>query len=1258
MTDLGPENGAELKGLETSLPEAEHTALLLPEDSSVDPGYSLLNVTSSTQLAVINASPSIVSSPTILSTPSASVSSKTPLNSTNRGVLERLKRMEGVWWYPRWANIDWIPHRLLHLASTGRWMRGHGDLTYHTQSIKYAYFREEFLEGFLFIVVRSVHLGIFILIITQFQRAKDFLDVVTILKGGEKSALTIFLYGISKSQAFRNVLFSLLALPWAWGLARGMRGYLSVADVGDTAAYQQAVEDLDTESNEQRKRTMLGHCWHDGIRWVLPLHPLARKLASVSRGLRWDGRMPLLERHMALTILIQLFERSGGYTKLSAGMEVIRCINSLNVETIGDQTIHDLNVWHRKTVIATMEAEGIERTRETWDEAVEKLKEKAAKAPRGDRNRNNLLYYTSLRDNEVEHSNFRFYFDVLKERALNDVLNFATWSSRRWQKASCFRKVPLLVGYLYGRYLQWWLGFAPTRSESLLFWVFKLGKMAYALLFFVTMYHALVDYLHCPNQPGMTFSGPADWYGKFDEDCLLAAISLFNRLPNQPVDTFISELPKFYIPPESKSQFKLDLGNKGLSVETMAQLIHGFKDNGFEITHLDASGNLLGRDADDTLAFAELLKELPTLTTLNLESNFFGKLDNTRPDAMVALANALGELKHLSSLSLAHNLIGMSDNVNATGTIALGTALGKLSNLRHLVLADNMIGFQDSVTTAGTEAIGQGLALCTNLVALDLSRNSLGRRDKNNPRGTIEVANALANLKQLRVLNLAANGIGNRVDEESPGILALFHAIEEMDALEHINIIPNPLTTDTWLVFRQIISEKRIPLPRQLLTSYDDIDQYFLRPNSRTHFNFSGQLSAISDNVNMMRYLMNKLSAYEVVSLDLSENEIGYRDATHPDGTVIIAESLRMFSSSLTELYLGDNWIGHGDDNNTAGTIALGKTLPMLTRLTYLDLSRNEIATHDGLNATGTIALAQGIGQLPNLLTLDLSDNAIGFRDDENPNGTIALGQAIQQLNGSLTVLSLRENYIGIADAQNKAGTQRLAEALGTLTQLRFLDLSDNDFGIGSPETERSTIESIVQLQSLCSLDLSDNYFGTFDPDVPKLLLKIVPHLKKFAFNGMEKTDWGDGFAKIAQDTNLRLQAACEDALCTGKRLSPEPFECKALGPYTLSDTFRRGLLTSQTELFDILTSTLPLGVASWSPVELNYHNLSNHHEYDTNTDAVANSTLLASVQSKHVSSPLNSSTALKSFIPALMMLALTVILIRFTLKWCRRSAS
>jgi hypothetical protein len=139
------------------------------------------------------------------------------------------------------------------------------------------------------------------------------------------------MYAVNENESFRKSLYSFLAVPFVWGTIRGIAGYRSIKrDDPENTSFQTALDNIRAENDAQKNRTSWGRFWTNGMRWLLPLHPLSHDLKVLSRALRWDGRLNNFERHEAQIAIIDLFEKSSGYTKLAAGAEVARTLNSLN----------------------------------------------------------------------------------------------------------------------------------------------------------------------------------------------------------------------------------------------------------------------------------------------------------------------------------------------------------------------------------------------------------------------------------------------------------------------------------------------------------------------------------------------------------------------------------------------------------------------------------------------------------------------------------------------------------------------------------------------------------------------------------------------------------------------------------------------------------------------------------------------------------------------------------------------------------------
>jgi len=231
----------------------------------------------------------------------------------------------------RWATMDWLPHRFVYFITTRRCLRGHGELSSHTPTIRRAYFQEEFLEGFLSMLSTMFSLGITMLIIAQFTEAESFDDVIDILRVGDQYALTSTLYRASNSVRFRTFLYSLISVPFVWGFIKGIVAYYSVSDAErHNRSIAESVTALEHEINLQRKLDLKGHIWYNGFRWFLPLQSLDRHLQTISRALRWDGRIDYLGRQKAHNALVTLNEVSTGFTRKEVGVTLSRILNSLN----------------------------------------------------------------------------------------------------------------------------------------------------------------------------------------------------------------------------------------------------------------------------------------------------------------------------------------------------------------------------------------------------------------------------------------------------------------------------------------------------------------------------------------------------------------------------------------------------------------------------------------------------------------------------------------------------------------------------------------------------------------------------------------------------------------------------------------------------------------------------------------------------------------------------------------------------------------
>ncbi|KAG0349139.1 hypothetical protein BG005_011129, partial [Podila minutissima] len=166
---------------------------------------------------------------------------------------------------------------------------------------------------------------------------------------------------------------------------------------------------------------------------------------------------------------------------------------------------------------------------------------------------------------------------------------------------------------------------------------------------------------------------------------------------------------------------------------------------------------------DRTLALAQALKTISTLTTLNLDYNNIG--DN----GAQLLSEALKTNSTLTTLKLQRNSIGLN------GSQALAQALKTNSILTTLNLWGNSIGDD------GAQALARTLKTNTTLTTLYLASNSIGDD------GAQVLAQALKTNSTLTTLNLASNSIGD------DGAQALAQALKTNSTLTNLDLWGNSI---------------------------------------------------------------------------------------------------------------------------------------------------------------------------------------------------------------------------------------------------------------------------------------------------------------------------------------------------------------------------------------------------------------------------------------------------------------------------------
>jgi len=467
--------------------------------------------------------------------------------------LSQLNRLERSKWYLRWAALDRLPHRLLYFLTSLRWLRGYGVAPNHASSIKREYFREAFIEGFFFVWGTLFKIALSILVFVQVTSTHSVAEAFDIFLGGNKRTLTVALYQAADSESFRNSMYGIFAIPFIWGFIRAITACNKVqTNPYELSALTDAIAALEIEVLSRVKgRKSWEYIWYDGLRWLFPMYSLNTNLTTVSRALRWDGRLKAHVRQRAHHTLFSLFECSGGLTKFAAARTLARMTNSINRERADEKLAYECNDWFVPLVEPENQSSDISMS-SSWSG----IPMMALSTSSSDADLSSL----PTEDSAVLESNTKSALgQQLKVETLGGIARLATWPSAKWKDAGCGEKLGILSQFLHARYLLWWFGLTRNKKELVAWWIFKLAKLAYTLLFFVTLYRAIQGYLDCPNQKGYTFTGVAPYVGKFDYECLTATISRFNYFPGQEAQTLLKMLPSFYIAKSIKRSFHLDL---------------------------------------------------------------------------------------------------------------------------------------------------------------------------------------------------------------------------------------------------------------------------------------------------------------------------------------------------------------------------------------------------------------------------------------------------------------------------------------------------------------------------------------------------------------------------------------------------------------------------------------------------------------------------------------------------------------------------
>ena len=217
-----------------------------------------------------------------------------------------------------------------------------------------------------------------------------------------------------------------------------------------------------------------------------------------------------------------------------------------------------------------------------------------------------------------------------------------------------------------------------------------------------------------------------------------------------------------------------------------------------------------------------------------------------------------------------------------------------------------------------------------------------------------------------------------------------------------------------------------------------------------------------------------------IVDLDLSNNQFGSKlssgglcsEFTVPSGLSELSEGLSKLTR-LTSLILANNLLVNSLSLPFADSFGL--SFEKLVHLRKLDLSGSYIFF---LSAIFGFYFPNSLRRMTKLEELNLSGAGLGLGGDGDNMHHLAPNLALLT---QLRYLNLSQNSIGMYSCYGVNGTQMLSHALRSLQSLQILDLSWNEIGYCSSNDTRSLAEAFKTLTNLRELYLAGNNIGFRD---------------------------------------------------------------------------------------------------------------------------------------------------------------------------------
>lgn len=1067
-------------------------------------------------------------------------------HSFDRNLLLRAWDSEqGVGRFSNWMQLDYSLERLLHAVFLQRKVLGRGVPLEDRAQLRKAFAILGFTQGLNFVLARSLHTCVLVLLGYQIYSGKTY-NPVTMYREADAIAVTDISHALLDKDASR-ILYSVLASLCAWAVVKSATyAYLTPADPDKAVA--DALAAIKAVPNTQ---------FYNWSRWLLPRPPLDRPINLLERLIVWDARLSDASRLAAFEGLKEIIETRSGYSVTAALHAVAKVANGLSLRQF------DLADEAKKPDFLAIKLSAMSLIQNQKAAMVKALKQPFRKMYAA-----YLFWALGLSESKAQRLGFLGFkltklalIALFMKSLIEGYIDFRNCPDKPYSFAtgapafagdfsqSCFDATISSFGKYPGQdvsYLTNLIKDFKGRLNNPLQLDLS-GKSLYGTEI-AQIVRALQDLgieIDELNISGNILNEPRDiealmpllrgakrFYASscnIGQETAAGEDSSLNFGGHLPELIHLEELDISYnqigdqrtngtliVAAGFKNLNKLkklnfsnnNLGNYGQIHNVALGEIFRFPSS---VEHLDLSYLNLGAfGGSDVAPVVESFSELTQLRYLDFSGN---SLEDPSQNSPAMLGKSLKSLTSLEVLILASCQIC---NRPTSDFFPLIDSLGRLVALRHLDLSGNCFG-QENLTLR----LSKVLKNLKNLEVFKISGNSLGHNS------TVSVENlgqALAKLTNLRYFDASSNSLGKMGPQ---GVDAIVRAFKKLSRLTYVSLDVNFLsfnaTRSANLALQFSGSSARV---RANIVTAQDVQDFFLSISQNvTRLDLPKVLEEAYPEA-LEEFAIQLSRQTQLIHLDLSSS--GF-NALAINATNSLIDSIG-FLNNLKFLKLSNNPCGESFFYNP-----FINSLRNLQNLEELDLSDTGAGGGYGTGMDGDFFYA--LGSLRKLRKLNLAGNFLGFRDGDIEN----FSNSLQQLT-NLEYLNISRAQLAHQD-QDSYKTGVLFSALHQLTRLSILDLSQNGFGKYGPSDAQIISGYLNQTNAMRYLDLGLTCLGFNQTGGMSLLFEAIPSLTNLTFlrvpNTLRGVNWTSNVEAFAARTTQGLQEKCQAELCFSSDVRP-----------------------------------------------------------------------------------------------------------------------